>query len=120
MFCSRSKLFDALKVFLKAFLEKLILEKKSADDKNTRKIPSMQRVKETLLHVQFSSIFDSMHFFPRWRQNAEKICTSKGDYWINSDSLQLRPFLKMGTSLKGKKLLPQGANSFLLEQFLMA
>ena len=31
----------------------------------------------------------------------------------SSDSLQLRPFSKMETSLKGKNLLPEGANSFL-------
>ena len=31
---------------------------------------------------------------------------------ISSDSLQLRPF-SSGTSLKGKNLLPEGANSFL-------
>ena len=36
----------------------------------------------------------------------------------NSDSLHLRPFSKMGTSLKGNNLLPEGAYSFLLEQFL--
>ena len=33
--------------------------------------------------------------------------------------LQLRPFFKMGISLYGKNLLPEGANSFLYEQFLI-
>ena len=28
----------------------------------------------------------------------------------SSDSLQLHPFFKMGTSLKGKNLLPEGVN----------
>ena len=31
----------------------------------------------------------------------------------SNDSLQLCPFSKMGISLKGKNLLPEGANSFL-------
>ena len=33
----------------------------------------------------------------------------------SDDSLQLCSFSKMGTSLKGKNLLPEGANSFLYE-----
>ena len=33
----------------------------------------------------------------------------------SNDSLQLRPFSKLKTSLKGKNLLPEGANSFLYE-----
>ena len=37
----------------------------------------------------------------------KKVRTSKGDYWISRGSLPLRPFFKMGTSLKGKNLLPE-------------
>ena len=40
-----------------------------------------------------------------------KLRTSKGDYLERA--LQLWPFFKMGTSLNGKNLLPEGANSFL-------
>ena len=50
----------------------------------------------------------------------KRLCTSKGDYWIKQWFSSIASFFKMGTSLKGKDLLPQGANSFLLEQFLMA
>ena len=51
----------------------------------------------------------------------KKLRTSRGDYCngTSSDSLQLRPFFQMGTSLKGKNLLPEGANSFLSEDFLL-
>ena len=45
-----------------------------------------------------------------------KLRASKGDYWSSNVSLQSRPF-QMETSLKGKNLLPEGANSFLYEQF---
>ena len=37
----------------------------------------------------------------------------------SNGSLQLRPLFKIETSLKGKNLLPEGANSFPYEQFLM-
>ena len=56
----------------------------------------------------------------------KKLRTSKGSTsGSSSDALQLRAFstiaslFKMRTSLKGKNLLPKGANSFLYEQFLM-
>ena len=56
----------------------------------------------------------------QWRsQNAEKICTSKGDYWIKQRFSSITSLFKLGTSLKGKNLLPEGANSFLLEQLFM-
>ena len=45
--------------------------------------------------------------------------TSKGDYWIKQQFSSNASLFEMGTSLKGKNLLPEGANSFLLEQFLM-
>ena len=37
----------------------------------------------------------------------------------SSDSLQIASLFKFGTSLKRKNLLPEGPNSFLLEQFLI-
>ena len=43
----------------------------------------------------------------------KKLCTSKGDYWIKQWFSSIAPLFKMGTSLKGKNLLPEGANSFL-------
>ena len=46
-------------------------------------------------------------------QNAKKLRTSKGDYW-NKQWFSLTAILfKIGTSLQGKNLLPEGANSFL-------
>ena len=48
----------------------------------------------------------------QWRsQNTVNVQHQREDSWSSSDSLQLRPFSKMGTSLKGKNLLPEGANS---------
>ena len=50
----------------------------------------------------------------------KKLRTLKQTTGSSNDILQLRPFSKWeGTSLKGKNLLPEGANSFLLEQFLI-
>ena len=43
----------------------------------------------------------------------------KGDYWIKQWFSSIASLFKMGTSLKGKNLLPEGANSFLYEQFLI-
>ena len=49
-----------------------------------------------------------------WRsQNAEKLRTSNGDYCIKQGFSTIMSLFKMGTSLKGKNLLPEGANSFL-------
>ena len=52
-------------------------------------------------------------------QNAEKLCTSKGDYWIKQWFSSIRSLFKVVTSFKGKNLLPEGTNSFLKEQFLI-
>ena len=50
----------------------------------------------------------------QWRsQNAEKYVHQRESTGARRDYLQLRPFFNMGTSLKGKNLLPEGANSFL-------
>ena len=52
----------------------------------------------------------------QWRsQNAEKVAHTKGETTgSSSDSLNsIMSLFKMGTSLKGKNLLPLGANSFL-------
>ena len=48
----------------------------------------------------------------------KKLRTSKGDYCIKQRFSTITSLCKMGTSLKGKNLLPEGANSFLKEQFL--
>ena len=42
----------------------------------------------------------------------KKLRTSKGDYWIKHWFTSIVSLFKMGTSLKGKNLLPEGANSF--------
>ena len=49
----------------------------------------------------------------------KKLHTSKGDYWIKQWFSSIASLFKMGTSLKGKNLLPEGANSSLYEQFLI-
>ena len=43
----------------------------------------------------------------------KKIRTSKGDYWIKQCFSPIASLFKMGTSLKGKNLSPEEANSFL-------
>ena len=43
----------------------------------------------------------------------KKIRTPKGDYCIKQWFSTLTSLFEMGTSLKGKNLLPEGANSFL-------
>ena len=57
----------------------------------------------------------------QWRsQNDEKkIRTSKGDYWIKQWVSSIAYLIKMETSLKGKNLLSEGANSFLYEKCLI-
>ena len=45
----------------------------------------------------------------------KKLHTSKGDYSIKAVVLFNCNHFKVGTTLKGKNLLPEGANSFLLE-----
>ena len=49
----------------------------------------------------------------------KKLPTSKGDYWIKQWFFSIASLFKMGTSLTGKNLLPEGANSFLYEQLLI-
>ena len=57
-----------------------------------------------------------MYYIP---QNPEKVTHIKGRL-LNQAMILFNcvPF-QMGTSLKGKNLLPEGANSFLYEQFLI-
>ena len=43
----------------------------------------------------------------------KRLRTSTGDYWIKQGFSLISPLFKMGTSLEGKNLLPEGANSFL-------
>ena len=49
----------------------------------------------------------------------KKLHTSTGDYWIKQRFFSIASLFKMRTSLIEKNLLPEGANFFLLEQFLM-
>ena len=49
----------------------------------------------------------------------KKLHTPKGDNWIKQRVSSIVSLFKMGTSLSGKNLLPEGANSFLYEQFLI-
>ena len=44
----------------------------------------------------------------------KRLRTSKGDYWIKQWFSSIASLFKMGTSLRGKNLLPEGANSSLL------
>ena len=54
----------------------------------------------------------------QWRsQNAENSTHIKERLLDQAVILLIVPLFIMGTSLKGENLLPQGANSFLLEQF---
>ena len=56
----------------------------------------------------------------QWRsRNAEKVTHIKGRLLEQAVILFIASLFIMGTSLKGKNLLPQGANSFLEEQFLL-
>ena len=48
-----------------------------------------------------------------------KLRTSRGDYWNKQRFSSITSLFKIGTSLKGKILPPEGANSFLSEQFLL-
>ena len=43
----------------------------------------------------------------------KKLRTPKGNYWIKQWFSSMASLFKMGTSLRGKNLLPEGANSFL-------
>ena len=43
----------------------------------------------------------------------KKLLTSKGDYWIKQWLSSIASLFKMGTSVKGKNWLPEGANSYL-------
>ena len=43
----------------------------------------------------------------------KKLRTSNGDYWIKRWFSSIAPLFEMGTSIRGKNLLPEGANSFL-------
>ena len=52
-------------------------------------------------------------------ENDEKLRNSKGDYWNKQRFSSIASLFKMGTSLKGKNLLLEVANSFFYEQFLI-
>ena len=43
----------------------------------------------------------------------EKLRIARGDYWNKQLFSSIPSLFKMGTSLKEKNLLPEGANSFL-------
>ena len=46
-------------------------------------------------------------------ERAKKVRTSKGDYLIKQRFSSIASLFEMGTSLKGKNLLPEAVNSFL-------
>ena len=50
----------------------------------------------------------------------KKVCTSNGDHWAKQSFNSIASLFIMGTSLKENNLLPEGANSFISEQFPMA
>ena len=50
-------------------------------------------------------------------RSLKNLRTSKEDYWNKQRFSSSALLSKIGTSLKGKNLLPEGANSFLYEQF---
>ena len=75
---------------------------------------SRQRVKrvEIFLHIDP----DKQDFMCKnviIARKLKKLRTSKGDYLVKQWFSSIAPLFKSGTSLKGKNLLPEGANSFL-------
>ena len=58
-------------------------------------------------------------YLQRRNKNAEKVTHIKGRLLDQAMILFSCVPFQMGTSLKGKNLLPEGANSFLYEQFLI-
>ena len=56
-------------------------------------------------------------FFNGVARTLKKLRTSKRDYWVKQRFSSIAPLFKIGTSLKGKNLLPEAANSFFYEQF---
>ena len=66
------------------------------------------------LGLNVRSPFNVLHSFYiyQWHsQNSEKVTHIKGDYWNKKRFSSVAPLFKIGTSLKGKKLLPEGAGS---------
>ena len=84
----------------------------------TCKITQLQRSKNDLAgkHCRPYRLSLSAGLNFQWRS---QLPTSKGDYWVKKWVLSIASLFKMGTSLKGKNLLPEGANYFLYEQFLI-
>ena len=74
------------------------------------------------ISVNLEYIFEEIKI---WKENdgvartLKKVRTSKGDYWIKQLFSSIVSLFNMGTSLKGQNYLPEGANSFLYEQFIM-
>ena len=66
------------------------------------------------LCLNVRSPFNVLHSFYiyQWHsQNSEKVTHIKGDYWNKKRFSSVAPLFKIGTSLKGKNLLPDGAGS---------
>ena len=61
----------------------------------------------------------AFHDVRRRSQNAEKVTQIKGRLLDQARILFNWILFRMGTSLKGKNLLPEGVNSFLDEHFLI-
>ena len=58
--------------------------------------------------------YNLLRYTDQWRsQNAENIAHIKWRLLYQEIILYITSLFKMGTSLKGKNLLPEGANSFL-------
>ena len=64
------------------------------------------RLKEAFAHMHKCQI-------QRRSQNAEKVTHIKGRLLEQADIISIASLFKMVTSLKGKKLFPEGASSFL-------
>ena len=71
--------------------------------------------------VLFIGCIGTLAHGSQWRsQNVRKCYTHQRETTVTSSDSSIASLFIMGTALKGKNLLPEGANSFLLEQFLMA
>ena len=66
-----------------------------------------------IFEIHAVTIFRSQFDIPQWRsQNAEKVTHSKGRLLYQALIFSNYVPFRVGTSLKGKNLLPEGGNSF--------
>ena len=64
-----------------------------------------EELKSKLLHTWYM-------YFKSVAGTLKKLCKLKGDYLTKQRFSSFASLFKMGTSLKGKNLLPRGANYF--------